>query len=104
MPNEFTCKKCGHSFNRLVASKGADVKCPRCGGDELETNCYLLGTADASELTFEDYCDVALAPCCTPDWKGWRNVFFSTNFCNTLPDPGVCKIEPEEEKEKQPEK
>lgn len=103
MKDEFTCKACGHNFNRLVASSDSDIRCPRCGCEDLEHSKYLFGSPNAQDLTFEDYCDVALAPCCTADWKGWRSFFYSTNCWQ----PSTCPSSTEtsdEEKEKQPEK
>ena len=104
MAGEFTCKACGHNFNKLVSSEDKEIRCPRCGAQELEQNRYLLGTSKTDDLTIDDYCDVALAPCCTPDWKGWRNVFYSTGTWQ--PEPGSLNppAEKEKEKEKQAEK
>lgn len=74
---EFTCRHCSHSFNRLVDQKENSTHCPRCGGQDLEEIPYLLGTA-GTDVTDDDYFDVALAPCCTTNWMGWRHHFYST--------------------------
>ena len=68
MHAEFTCKGCGHQFDRL--GEDAPRECPRCGCPELERNRYLFGSADA-QPTPDDYFDALLAPCCQPGWRGW---------------------------------
>ena len=100
MAGEFTCKACGHNFNKLVSCKDNNICCPRCGAQELEQNLYLLGTSKTDDLTIDDYCDVALAPCCTPDWKGWRNVFYGAGTWQPEPCPNNTPAEKEKEKEK----
>ena len=55
----YKCTKCGHEFK---AADEGQVRCPRCGSDKLEENRYLFCTANADELTAEDYFDACLAP------------------------------------------
>ncbi len=59
--SEFKCKQCEHDFNKSPWM-GEEIKCPRCGSKDLETNPYLLGSDSAEGLTPEDYYDVALKP------------------------------------------
>ena len=56
---EYQCKECGHSFDRLVKDS-EEVRCPRCGSDELERNPFLLGSCSVDELTEEDYFAAAM--------------------------------------------
>jgi DNA-directed RNA polymerase subunit RPC12/RpoP len=91
---EYTCKKCGHGFGRMGSQDEKGLCCPRCGGSELEHNPYLFGSPSAEGLTPEDYFDVALAPCCTPDWKGWHH-----HFCY-VPAPKQPEKEITDEKDK----
>jgi predicted nucleic acid-binding Zn-ribbon protein len=93
---ELTCKDCGHSFNRLVNQKEKDSRCPRCGGQDLEEVPYLLGTADP-DVSAEDYFDVALAPCCTANWMGWRHHFYSTGAWASTQSGKPKKSEAEED-------
>lgn len=58
-PNpSYKCTKCGHEFD-----KEGEIRCPNCGSDEVE-NRFLFGTPSAEGLTFEDYIDALLSPCC----------------------------------------
>lgn len=83
---EFTCKQCGHSFDKLPGTEEKDVRCPRCGSEQLERNPYLLGTPDAADLTLDDYLDVAMGPCCLPVWIGWQKLFYSQGNFESRPD------------------
>lgn len=58
----YKCTQCSHEFERF--EKEGEVRCPRCGSAELEENRFLLGTPSAEGLTYEDYFDTCLAPCC----------------------------------------
>lgn len=80
MKAQFTCKACGHEFDRLNSQ--SPLICPRCGGGELEENPYLFGTAEGG-LPPEDYFDTLLAPCCQPNWTGWCRQLHSSQ---PLPD------------------
>ena len=50
---EYRCLACGHIFPSHEPL-GIAV-CPRCGGARLERNPWLLGTAEARDLTSDDY-------------------------------------------------
>ena len=62
MNPRYKCTQCSHEFERLK-EEGEPV-CPRCGSAELEENRFLFGTPSAEGLTYEDYFDACLAPCC----------------------------------------
>lgn len=45
---EFTCRKCGHQFEELLAMadlKGDKVKCPACGSPRIEKGFSSFATA-----------------------------------------------------------
>ena len=94
---EFTCRACGHSFDRL--GDASESSCPRCGGRDLEHNPYLFGTA-GDNLSLEDYFDVVLAPCCRADWTGWRTHFYSQGGW-TPPEERGTQGSPQEDEEPQ---
>ena len=62
MNPKYRCTKCKHEFEKLEHE--GELRCPRCGSTELEENRFLLGTSSAEGLTYEDYFDALLAPCC----------------------------------------
>ncbi len=50
---EYRCLECGHTFpSRLPLAEEA---CPRCASRALESNPWLLRTAEAAGLSPEDY-------------------------------------------------
>jgi hypothetical protein len=58
---DYKCTQCGHDFGK-APWLDEEIRCPRCGSEQVETNPYLLGTGSAEELTPEDYFAVALKP------------------------------------------
>ena len=50
---EYQCLECGHGFPSHAPM--GEEGCPRCGGERLACNPWLLGTPDAEGLTAEDY-------------------------------------------------
>ena len=59
--SEYKCTQCEHDFS-WGPWMDKEIRCPRCGNEEVETNPYLLGTDSAEGLTVEDYYAVALKP------------------------------------------
>jgi len=65
MNPKYRCTKCSHEFEKLEElEQEGELRCPRCGSTELEENRFLFGTPSAEGLTYEDYFDACLAPCC----------------------------------------
>ena len=60
--SEYKCKGCGFVFNR--ANLSDELRCPRCGGQEVEASPFLFGSKKADELTVEDYIATCMQPCC----------------------------------------
>ena len=58
---DYRCNQCGHDFDK-TPWRDDEIHCPRCGGEQVEANPYLLGTGSAEGLTPEDYFAVALKP------------------------------------------
>ncbi|MBI2866877.1 MAG: hypothetical protein HYX97_00910 [Chloroflexi bacterium] len=56
----YKCLSCGHAFSVFTElTNGKPDRCPRCGGERLEVNPWLLGSSDTKGLTEEDYYAVA---------------------------------------------
>lgn len=58
MVERFRCLSCGHTFPWFRADRGEPL-CPACGSLRLETNPWLLGSAEA-DLDAEEHLAVAL--------------------------------------------
>ena len=83
----YHCRECGHDFDRLPSTPDEELHCPRCESTNLDKSPYLFGTAECSELSPDDYFDTCLAPCCTPNWLGWKNHFLGvSNWDYVLPE------------------
>ena len=71
----YHCRQCGHDFDKLPSVESEDLNCPRCDSTDIEKSPYLFGTPECSGLSPEDYFETCLAPCCTPNWLGWKHHF-----------------------------
>ena len=60
--DEYKCSQCGHTFRPLVDCDEEDIRCPRCGSDNVERIKLLFGTESAEGLTPQDYFDAYLRP------------------------------------------
>ena len=38
IPIKFECLECGNKFKKKISSKTVDVKCPKCGGYDVEVD------------------------------------------------------------------
>lgn len=82
----YHCCHCGHDFDRIFITDKGEQRCPRCDSVDLEKSPYLFGTPECSELSPEDYFETCLAPCCTPNWLGWKHHFYGVdNWDYVLP-------------------
>jgi putative FmdB family regulatory protein len=48
---EFRCRRCAHEFERLVATAGAGVACPACGGKRVEKKFSVFGSKSGGKFT-----------------------------------------------------
>lgn len=53
--SEFTCKDCGHEFNKLQDSDTDNFKCPRCGSKNIEKNRFFFDPNSDELPSIEDY-------------------------------------------------
>lgn len=82
----YHCRRCGHDFDEIPSSGEKVSQCPRCESTDLEKSPYLFGTSECSDLTPDDYFETCLAPCCTPNWLGWKHHFYGVdNWDYVLP-------------------
>ncbi|HNR95168.1 MAG TPA: zinc ribbon domain-containing protein [Kiritimatiellia bacterium] len=50
---EYKCRKCGHAFETLAASRSVKAKCPKCGSASVEKQLSTFSTSSGSSLPCE---------------------------------------------------